>query len=279
MFASNEDQGLSYFTTESVDFIDPMEVVPLIPEGQGGTFSPFIASKTATQQLIISTPSATELTMLQQDMVSGLWKTKKLYVPSLDEMIEFDAYMTRIFVKNDEKEPVANEDFVLKSPEGFIDIDVNGRSVIVGPEGVNIRSDPQGSIILVIPTDDIDAYQFTLENNDYLPNGYEIDPMAKVHHKLDSLNSGDALRNAKDGYGKPLLESSDLSDDEIDEIGKALCAVNNAKKNLSRTKKKSANEDKDYKLIAGKAPSGWGGGRKIKHFGRVSRIIYILILT
>ncbi|KAK0634072.1 hypothetical protein B0T14DRAFT_508339 [Immersiella caudata] len=272
VFASNADLGLSYFTTSSPTFGDPLDIVPLVPEGKGGIFSPFVASRSDTQQLVVCTPDATELTLLQQDMKSGAWSAKALFIPVLDDNIEFDAYMTCVAVKDDTGRPVAGREFVLESEAGWVDIFVNGRSVLAGPDGTKVETDSRGVITLIVPTADIQANEFCLSEPELIPDGYVVDPMAKTNEKLAALGSGDALRGARTSEGKPLLDGAKLSDGEIDEVGRALGTVHREAKRLREGKAEEEedddddddDDDEDGEVIVGTRPNTTAPKKKAK---------------
>ncbi|KAF1836044.1 hypothetical protein BDW02DRAFT_617069 [Decorospora gaudefroyi] len=261
VFATNSDLGLSYMTTSSKTFqeplrAEPLRVVPLIPEGMGGTFSPFLSVNSDTQQLLCSSPSNTELTLLQQDITTGAWTTKLLYLPSLQESIQFDAFIVTINVTEDNNKPMPLADLMLESEEGWVSMLICGSEKLVGPDGTMIQTDPTGSVVLIIPSEDMTVGTFKLSHAD-LAEPVVVDPAANIFKKLDTINSGNDLRNARTSLGDPVLEGANLTNEEIDQLGEGIKALNEGRRNMQAGTIRDG--DDEGRVIAGSSKLPFGG--------------------
>ncbi|RYP05955.1 hypothetical protein DL764_003459 [Monosporascus ibericus] len=236
VFASTSQSALSYATSRSTDFSEPLNPV-LLAQG-AGNFAPFIAPDLTTQQLIVSSDD-NSLSLLQQNSVSGIWTTLPFYIPSLEENIKFDGFMARITLRSDKGQLLAEETFLLKSPEGWIDMLVNGRNVTVGPDGIPVISDPCGTLTLLIPTDDISSLQFVLTDAGqgfpaHLGKEINIDPSRKVLEKVMTIKNGQDLRDAQLPDGSKLLSDSDALPEDIDAAADCIAKLGEQYDNIAR---------------------------------------------
>ncbi|KAL8321690.1 hypothetical protein RB593_004002 [Gaeumannomyces tritici] len=228
VFASTQDTSVSYVATTSLNFKKPLEAVPLLKGVTGGNFSPFVSEDGAMQQLIVSREDGT-LSLLQQDLLSQQWREQPFYVPDLNENIEFNGYMTRITVQGQDGDPASEATLLLACPDGWTEILANGRTISVGPDGTPVLLDLQGTLTLIIPSEDGSCTEFILSDLPGLPPvlnaSYEIDPAHKVLDKMEALGKEGALREATLPDGTPLLGGSDASDDDIKNAEAAIRAV------------------------------------------------------
>ncbi|KEF61146.1 uncharacterized protein A1O9_02711 [Exophiala aquamarina CBS 119918] len=265
-FATTSMDSVSYATTMDRSFTSPLGAVLLLPEGAGGSFSPFVQQEGLTQQIIVANISG-DLKVIQQDSVSGIWSGKPYYIPDLNENIDYDGYMTDMIFTAENGKPLIEQVVMLKA-SGHSEIIVNGRHVLVGPQGTKVLTDDMGKLALLTPTDDIATDIFTVTNAgddhpDILPPGMEIeiDPADKVHAKLDLIQSGDDLRNAKLPNGEGILDGTDASDEDIDNVATVIRDINKERNNMKNRSKQGIAAKR---FTSPDAPRRVVGGRNVE---------------
>ena len=217
----------------STDFTSVESPIPVIPKQEGGSFSVFKSATDGYEQLLVS-DSAGALSIIRHDPALGFWNAVPFYTPSLDKVFDIRCYSTQIAVFDAEKKPCINSEVLLKS-SGFANILVNGLSVQVTPTGLPVVTDQDGVLTLIVPTDGIASYTFSLTSTEDTsdPDGvFPIDPTLKVFDALSKIQHGDDLKNAKTQTGQPLLQNSKLSDDDIDRAAGAITAAVSARENV-----------------------------------------------
>jgi hypothetical protein len=235
IWVENSDHTMGYLHT-TVDFptsgVAP--AVPLVPSGGGAGFAA-MRSKTTGVQSFFLTDDNSKISRLEQDPVSGLWKNTPFFTPALNENIIFTSFTTHISLAAADDSPLTDVALRLRS-SGWVSIIVNGRNVSVGPDGLTIRTDSHGVVTLIIPTEDISSYTFTLDdvpgNNSLSGQSFSIDPSTKIQAALASIQSGDDLKDAKTKSGKPLIDS-DLSQDDLDGAAGAISKMHKTLGNFS----------------------------------------------
>lgn len=229
---------MSYCTISHLDISSPLQSVPLIPEGHGGTFSPFLSPDGLTKQVVVANKGG-QITLLQQDSVSGAWSKSPFYIPNLDENVVFEAYMTLVSITESDSKPLADKTVLLKSPQGWADILVNGRSLTVGPSGTRVVTDYSGALTLITPTEDLSGWPSTISD----PGGgheilfgsnFEVGPTEKAAKKLKTIKSGNDQRDAKLEVGTKVLDGSRASDEDIDAAASAISQLTHLKPQLER---------------------------------------------
>ena len=96
-------------------------------------------------------------------------------------------------------------------------------------------TDQDGVLTLIVPTDGVTRYTFSLTSTDDASGSdgaFSIDPTLKVFDALSKIRDGDDLKNAKTQTGLPLLQNTKLSDNDIDQTAKAMNAAVGARVNV-----------------------------------------------
>ncbi|KAF1829335.1 hypothetical protein BDW02DRAFT_602640 [Decorospora gaudefroyi] len=236
IFVSTADVALSYFTTPHLDLSGTIS--PVILSREPGNFAPFVSPDESILQLAVAT-SDRNLSLLQQNPQSGIWTTMPFHTPSFTENIEYDAFFTSITLRGADKKILSQETFLLKCPDGWSEILLNGRSLVVGPDGVPVISDVRGKLTLITPTDDISSPRFIL--TDAGPSfpahlggaEFAIYPDQKVMDKISTIRTGDDLRKAKLPDGTNLLEQSDASNDDINQAAETIAQLRDQHDNIA----------------------------------------------
>lgn len=143
--------------------------------------------------------------MLEQSQTSGLWKQIPFYVPSLDKNLEIPSY-TSLARLRDERGALLAQTKVLLSSSSWVTATVNGSTITVNPEGVDVDTDARGRLNTVLLVSDISSCTFRLKSiSDSDPaEPLVIDSSHKTRSKLSDI-SADQLRKAKRSDGTPLI--------------------------------------------------------------------------
>jgi hypothetical protein len=225
IWVANSDHTMVYLHT-TVDFptsgVAP--AVPLVASGEGAGFASMRNQSTGFLFFFL-TDDRGQISRLEQDPVSSLWKNTPFFTPSLNENILFTSYTTHISLTAADDTPLTNIELLLRS-SGWVSIIINGHNTSVGPDGIAIRTDRKGTITLIIPTEDISSHTFTLDD---MPGqtvldgqSFQIDPATKIHAALAKIQSGDDLKNAKTQSGKNVVDGDTVSKDDMDKAATAI---------------------------------------------------------
>lgn len=252
IWAANTADGIGYLTGD-ITLTSNGTPVQVIPDGQGGAFSPFKPASNSPEQFIVAN-SRGVLSLLQQDGAQGLWKTVPFFTPALETNVEFQSYTTQITIRGSDKMPLVDSDVTLKS-SGLVTIIANGRQIVAGPIGVPVKTDQYGLITLIIPTEDISCYTFTVTGatgGELEGKSFVVDPTEKVNAVLDKIHSGSDLTNVTLPSGKKLLDGTNLKPAEIEQAAKAIEAIQSARKDILKgTSTQKAQPQLSAKLTLG----------------------------
>ena len=226
IFAANAAKGVGYALASAANPTVGMVTAPLIPDGQGGIFSPLVSADGASVQLVVADPSG-NLSMLMQDTASGIWANTPFYTPSLTQNVNFQSYTVHVNVLDASLSAMSNHAVLLKCV-GSVDITVNGAAVRVGPSGTPLSTDGDGVLTLLIPTDDIASYVFTVDNvpgDSVFKSPVTVDPTFKVNTVLGSIRSSEDLENQPLQTGGHLLDGTTVPADQIEQAAQAIYSL------------------------------------------------------
>ncbi|KAI9930163.1 hypothetical protein MW887_011973 [Aspergillus wentii] len=218
LWAANTDNGIGYLMTD-LDFQSPDPPVQVVPDQQGGYFAPFKATSSSCEAFVFAN-NVGNLSMLEQDAKSGVWKTIPLIQPSLDKTIQMQSYMTQIKPLNASGGPLINHPVILQA-SGDTSVIVNGRSVLATRKGISVRTDQTGLLTLTVPTDDISTHTFTVTDASKASTQSTqkfVDPAHKINQKLSKIQHKEDL-NIDLGPGKgKLLDGTKLTPEQIEQV-------------------------------------------------------------
>ncbi|CDM32792.1 unnamed protein product [Penicillium roqueforti FM164] len=218
LWAANTDNGIGYLMTD-LDFQSPDPPVQVVPDHQGGYFAPFKATSSSCETFVFAN-NVGNLSMLEQDAKSGIWKTIPLIQPSLDKTIQMQSYMTQIKPLNASGGPLVNHPVILRA-SGDTSVIVNGRSVLATEKGISVRTDQTGLLTLTVPTDDISTHTFTVTDASKASTKSTqkfVDPAHKINQKLSKIQHKEDL-NIDLGPGKgKLLDGTKLTPEQIEQV-------------------------------------------------------------
>ncbi|KAF8803251.1 hypothetical protein BYT27DRAFT_7195849 [Phlegmacium glaucopus] len=180
--------------------------IPLTQKGRGIQFSAVIDDKSSSQRFLLSYEDGS-FSLLEQSNSSGIWKEAPFHVPSLDKNLEMPSYTCLAQLKDDTGAPLAQEKVLLTS-SSWGTATVNGQTITVDSDGVEVETDAGGRLNIVIPVSDIASSSFLVKNvpgNDHLHEPLRIDPSYKTQSKLGNI-SATQLREAKTSDGTSLVD-------------------------------------------------------------------------
>lgn len=236
VWAANVSNGIGYMMTDvNFESVDPP--VQLIPDHKGGSFAPFKATPTACESFIIA-DSKGNLSMLEQDQISGVWKSIPLIQLSLTKNIEVQAYMTQIKPLNTLGGQLINHPVILRA-SGDVSVIVNGQSLVATEKGIAVRTDHLGLLTVTVPTDNISMHSFTVTDASAMSIKaipHAVDPGFKIHRRLSKITYKEDLDiDLGPGKGK-LLDHLDLEPDQIEEIANNIHEAIKSRESIIRGK-------------------------------------------
>lgn len=224
VWAEASDETVGYITTDA-DFSKVQNPIPVLAQQQGGRFSVFKSPSLGQDQIIVS-DSGGSLSLLRHDPQLGLWKPTSFYTPTLDKVVELKSYTAQIWVYNDDYSRMVDAEVLLQS-SGYVDILMNGMPLQISPSGTPVVTDQDGLLTLIVPTDDISTYTFTVTSTEgaSASDGAVVDPAVKVYDALSKIQTGDDLKNARLQNGDKLLENNSLDDYDLNETAQAIATA------------------------------------------------------
>ncbi len=200
-----------------------MVTAPLIPR-EAGTSSPLLSADGASLSLIVADLNTGNLSMLMQDTDTSLWTNAPFYTPSLTQNTSFQSYTVHMTVLDASLSAMPNQKVLLQSP-GWVDITANGLAVRVGPSGTPLTTDSDGTLTLLIPTEDISSYVFTVGNvpmESIFAAPITIDPTFKVNKALAGIQHAADLQNQPLQTGGHLMDGTTVPADQIEQAAQAI---------------------------------------------------------
>ncbi|KIW94665.1 uncharacterized protein Z519_04642 [Cladophialophora bantiana CBS 173.52] len=237
LWVTSAGTRVSYANATNSTFAKPLQVVPVLETG--GLFAPFYLPRPSfpgqfLQQLLVANEFG-HFTLLSQHpdtsssggLSESTWKVTPFNIPALDEVLEFNGYMTRVQVLSANGKPLPRTTLSLMSSTAT-ELIVNGRTTRVWESGTSVITDMTGTVTLVIPTADISSSTFRLGNpkgKTTLAHEFEIDPTNKVHARLSNIQRGDDLKNATLQSGGKLLDGKKIDNKKLDHAAAAIDAM------------------------------------------------------
>ncbi|KIM41722.1 hypothetical protein M413DRAFT_444968 [Hebeloma cylindrosporum] len=201
----------------------------LLPAGSNAEFAPII-DPSSTSQILVILDDNNQLSLLEQSIDSQVWTSTPFLVERREKMTQISAFMTHIEINDATKSPLALTSFTLSS-SAWVSVLVNGVFRSIPVKGTPVKTDARGIITLVVPSQDMSCYRFTLRDvagSSHLPsNGVTIDPSSKVAQRLSTIKTADDLKNFTSGNGKRLLDGCTASEQDIKNAAEALGAISN----------------------------------------------------
>ena len=229
MWFTNKEDAAGYYHATSDTGIGTGSMVNLLTPGKGGRLSGMITATSAEDRIdlvntVISVDENSNLTSLQQSSANGAWDEFPVMMSTKLENYEVQSYTTRIKIMSDANTAAANSTFVLTAT-GRVPAVLNGSQAILEAGGTTVKTDGSGEATLIVATSDISTHTFeitVITDSDgrrlEIPS-VQVNPGEKAQIKLQSLQDGDSLRNAKTQKDEDLIDQNAVSDGDIDHAG------------------------------------------------------------
>ncbi|KAM3414340.1 hypothetical protein BST61_g10987 [Cercospora zeina] len=211
--------------------------------------------------------SGNNMIELSQDPVTTDWRQRNITLPSpeLEKVTEFDSYVTRLEIAddNDTLLPDVKVNLTSVSP---VPVFINDVYHILSPgNAIRIASDVHGSINIVQPTTSMAAVCYSVALESSAGSKLTINPSDKVMQKINAVQSGGDLGQVQieqpGGGGRPLV-GDDVSPRDMDAVAAALKQFGEIYQKLNKdgtpTSSIQANGANDGRVLAISPTSGAG---------------------
>lgn len=204
-------------------------MIPLLSEGKGGRISSVLSLKSrdgSDQTLVSSLLSVDEygnLSLLQQDSATQLWKSYPFWYASNQNVMELRGFMLRMHATADDgSEAALIPGYWLRvSASGVVRCIVNGRHATLGTTGQWYQTDAKGVLNIQLQSDDASCFVFSANAYRAAKPGSpetplqnpDLDPSVKLILKLDGVSTPGDVRALKKKDGTPLVPASASNDD------------------------------------------------------------------
>ena len=236
MWFTNNDDAAGYYFAPSDFAIEDGTMVNLLVPGTGGRLSGMITAASVADRInlvntLISVDEHSNLTSLQQSSTDGAWDAYPLMMSTKVGSFQVQSYTARIRVMLS----------TLTSTRRVSAI-VNGVNTVLEAGGTIVKTDASGEAKFIVATSDVSSHTFEInavidaEGNRLEFPGVEINPAAKANQKLQSIQSGDDLRNTTTQTGKPLINQIILKPEDINHAGESIAKISNNAKSLASTR-------------------------------------------
>ncbi|KAK4695852.1 hypothetical protein P7C71_g1975, partial [Lecanoromycetidae sp. Uapishka_2] len=246
MWFTNTEDAAGYYHATSDFAITNGSMVSLLTPGKGGRLSGMITATSLADKIdlvntLVSVDEQSNLTSLQQSSANGAWDAYPLMMSTKVKNFDVPSYTTRIRVMSSANTAAVNSTFTLTST-GRVSAIVNGVNTILEAGGLVVHTDASGEATFIIATSDISSHTFEISTiMDALGTrleipSVEVNPAAKAQQILQSIQSGDDLRNAKTQTGKALVDQDVVKQEDIDHAGETMAKISDHMKTLASTR-------------------------------------------
>ncbi|KAJ5646928.1 hypothetical protein N7490_003300 [Penicillium lividum] len=154
VWARNNQDELGFLVT-SCDHIYNSRVATLLPAGRATSFSAAVCKPaenlSTVKQILTVNDESGNLTLLEQSLDTGIWRTEPFYVEEGGNLMAIPSYTINMTALDDKKRPFCNGQVFIKS-SSLLSATLNGRSDTLDPKGRWYSLDSAGDLALIIPT-------------------------------------------------------------------------------------------------------------------------------
>lgn len=194
-------------------------------------------------QSVIIADDLGNLTHLQQASDTGHWRQKPFYIHHDDEVHKVDSYTINIRPLQEDQSPLISGLVQIRSSSAVTGY-LNGRNVTLSPRAEWYKTDFEGTLNFIIPTESIACPTLTVTQlkshtkTQICERPIIIDPSKKVLGRLDKKFEGIAswedLKGLKTQSGRDMFQPNNMPhDDVLKESFKHLQTLRDAHKRLS----------------------------------------------
>ncbi|KAM3074924.1 hypothetical protein ACMFMG_008330 [Clarireedia jacksonii] len=199
----------------SLDLDDPTPLadpVTVLPTKQGGRISPFISTVTGRHEFMVVNNDGQLVRLHQDTNYTGIWKTVPYFVPSLDKVFSYDAFMVHCTLLDGNGVALVCKQVSMKA-SGSVSVRVKGRPIDLDPEqGVPVMTDARGSVEFLVSRHELSSFTYSFSDtpgNNYLSGQTQyIYPDDRIYDKFADIKTGNDLKNTRLPSGKRLVDPS-----------------------------------------------------------------------
>ncbi|RHZ50604.1 uncharacterized protein CDV56_105922 [Aspergillus thermomutatus] len=239
---TNDVEAAYYYNTTHRHFADG-EAIQFLPGHAGRTVSGMLWEHTEQQTLVQTLTTTNDdglFTVWQQTQTTGYWDEQPFHVDAPAEATPTDAFVIRLQAQNPADPSIVHRCQMQVTTADLLQCYCNGKSSVIGPVASWHQADENGVLNIVIPTSKITCGNVNVTALRPSNGGGSIPistgplrPSSKVLMKLNALQTGQDILNAKTQLGRPLVSPGSLTLERAEEIALALSKLQEAAVNFA----------------------------------------------
>jgi hypothetical protein len=175
------------------------EPIPLRPNQASLDYEPIlrdVAGDGTPLSSLVVVDDKLGLAIMEQTSERGIWNTRPLPVRGTNHLIQVNAFVSHVEIKNEHDEPAILSPCLLSGVGATFNVLVNGQEYVLSPtRKTSVRTDARGVLTIIQPVSDISGHTYTLESaseatvspTDVKFDAMNIDPTVKIQDKMAEL--------------------------------------------------------------------------------------------
>ncbi|KAJ8059437.1 hypothetical protein OCU04_011101 [Sclerotinia nivalis] len=222
----------------SLDLDNPTPLanpVTVLPTKQGGRISPFISAVTGRQEFMVVNNDGQLVRLHQDTNYTGIWKTVPYFVPSLEKVLSYDAFMVHCTLLDAKGVILVGKQVSMKA-SGSVSARVKGRPIDLDPEqGVSVMTDARGNVEFLVSRHELSSFTYSFSditgNNYFRGQTQYIYPDDRIYDKFADIKTGNDLKNTRLPSGKRLVDPS-TDQKTLDNVAAAVQHLRSTRKDM-----------------------------------------------
>ncbi len=212
------DNGTLYYTTASTDAGAAWS--PPLPIRRQVARIAALRNKTHQANELFLLKESNELSYLWQDPATTVWRETQIPVYATGSILTLESYTSHIRLTDAQDRPLLGKPLRL-SADAWSHVIVNGRAYAVSADTpAEVYPDLTGTITIINRVGSLASPTFRLEA-DFLQSGFDVYPATSTAQKLQQIQSGSDLANAKKQDGTPLIAGG-ANSQTLDTVAKGI---------------------------------------------------------
>ncbi|TFK81376.1 hypothetical protein K466DRAFT_569058 [Polyporus arcularius HHB13444] len=203
-------------------------LVPLLARGDGGGHLAVLVDGATGSQRLFVVGANESLTLMEQSGSTHLWQRIPVLVPSTGKNTDVLSYTSHIRLA-DANNLALPKTTVLLCSSSAVDVGYNGGVVTLTPQGTPVETDMTGDITLIHSVSSLSSVVFTLKDvsldKPVLGKAWTVNPAENAQKVLDSITSGDDLKDVTLPNSGKLIDSSKVNPGDLDNAAKAVAQL------------------------------------------------------
>jgi hypothetical protein len=232
----NGKSGLYYLTNKFYESAKQVNTekwtAPLQMQDAIEEFSSIKGQAFTNQLFLLGSDENTDaLIHFWQDEETTSWHEQPVALQNLEKLKKLETFTVNVQFKSDAAMLSFHGEKVSISSEANLLVYIGGNKVAIGPQKSYEAMVEDDYINIVYPTKSIAASHLYIEA-DFLPSKVTIDPAHKLKTEIKvKFGDKETLKNAKLPNGQPLIDSSSVSNSDLEEI---VSATNKAYEHIAQ---------------------------------------------